>query len=616
MANDCMQDCTGEWGGDSIVDECGECAGNGYDQCDGDGDGELNIDDWGYGAHDIIVEDIPDDQGGRVLISFHKSFFDTDILRNQEAYTIQRNDNTYWTAVLTLSAYGDTVYYAEATTLQDSSGLTDGLTEFRVISAMEEGNFVNRPDENGIGFSVDNIVPTAPTDLTAYSTMNSDVAQIHMSWDYIPDLDFAYHQTTSMYGEPSYSIYNNNSIELTTVYDEFYVNSVDIHGNYSDPTVDYVGSHYIGDGLELVSFSILPENTSLDYLFPETGVGIEIIGEAFAATNVLNLGEFEYWNWIGSLNHIDPSKGYWLRTSEEMILMTLGDKQVVTEFDLHEGPNLISYTCPNFGSVQELIANDCIEAILGKGVATYFIEGIGWVGSISVLESGKGYWFSSNCNTTLSYDCPENDQDLTRISSSTTSKEEYIQSTEQAFYFINEIDNIEIGDKIEAYNDITLVGSRIWNGAYTDIPVMGIDNNTMTDNYCDNNSTPNFKLIKTNGEVYKLSGEIPQWKTNGIFIIPSMTTEQVLPEDYTLLPAYPNPFNPTTSIELAIPLDGFVSVKVYNLKGQVAATLHEGMLTANRYNFTWDAINMASGMYFLKVEAVGNVDVQKIMLMK
>ena len=89
-----------------------------------------------------------------------------------------------------------------------------------------------------------------------------------------------------------------------------------------------------------------------------------------------------------------------------------------------------------------------------------------------------------------------------------------------------------------------------------------------------------------------------------------------IPAVYGLGSAYPNPFNPTTSIELAMPQDGFVSIKVYNLKGQVIATLHEGMLTANRYSFTWDAINMASGMYFLKVEAAGNVDVQKIMLMK
>ena len=65
-----------------------------------------------------------------------------------------------------------------------------------------------------------------------------------------------------------------------------------------------------------------------------------------------------------------------------------------------------------------------------------------------------------------------------------------------------------------------------------------------------------------------------------------------------------------------MPVDGFVSVKVYNVMGQVVATLHEGDLTANSYSFTWDAVDVASGMYLIQAETAGNVDVQKIMLMK
>jgi hypothetical protein len=89
-----------------------------------------------------------------------------------------------------------------------------------------------------------------------------------------------------------------------------------------------------------------------------------------------------------------------------------------------------------------------------------------------------------------------------------------------------------------------------------------------------------------------------------------------IPTVFGLNDAYPNPFNPTTSVELAMPQDGFVSVKVYNLMGQVVATLHEGNLTANSYSFTWDAADVASGMYLLKAETAGSIDVQKIMLMK
>jgi hypothetical protein len=96
----------------------------------------------------------------------------------------------------------------------------------------------------------------------------------------------------------------------------------------------------------------------------------------------------------------------------------------------------------------------------------------------------------------------------------------------------------------------------------------------------------------------------------------ALSANITLVTEFGLSNAYPNPFNPTTSVKLGIPADGFVSIKIYNLMGQVVATLHEGDLTANSYTFTWDAVNVASGMYFLKAETAGNVDVQKIMLMK
>ena len=54
------------------------------------------------------------------------------------------------------------------------------------------------------------------------------------------------------------------------------------------------------------------------------------------------------------------------------------------------------------------------------------------------------------------------------------------------------------------------------------------------------------------------------------------------------------------------------------MMGQLVATLQEGNLLASHtpYSFTWDAADMASGLYIMQAEAAGNVDVQKIMLMK
>jgi hypothetical protein len=88
------------------------------------------------------------------------------------------------------------------------------------------------------------------------------------------------------------------------------------------------------------------------------------------------------------------------------------------------------------------------------------------------------------------------------------------------------------------------------------------------------------------------------------------------PVEFSLSTAYPNPFNPTTSLELSVPMNGHVTVQVYNLMGQVVATLANGYMDASTYTLTWDASNVSSGMYIVKAEAAGTVSTQKLMLMK
>ena len=88
------------------------------------------------------------------------------------------------------------------------------------------------------------------------------------------------------------------------------------------------------------------------------------------------------------------------------------------------------------------------------------------------------------------------------------------------------------------------------------------------------------------------------------------------PEVFGLSSAYPNPFNPTTSVALSLPNDGYVSVTVYNLMGQTVATIADGYMTANVYDFSWNASSVPSGMYFIRAEAGHDVAIQKVMLLK
>tara|TARA_B100001971_G_C17907695_1_gene391233 strand:- start:147 stop:659 length:513 start_codon:yes stop_codon:yes gene_type:complete len=85
---------------------------------------------------------------------------------------------------------------------------------------------------------------------------------------------------------------------------------------------------------------------------------------------------------------------------------------------------------------------------------------------------------------------------------------------------------------------------------------------------------------------------------------------------FSLSDAYPNPFNPTTTMELTMQVAGDIRVEVYNLLGQSVSTLTSGYRDAGTYNLTWDAANVASGVYFVKAISVEYIQTQKILLLK
>jgi fibronectin type 3 domain-containing protein len=121
------------------------------------------------------INDVPDDQGGRVYINFQKSFFDNDSLSRIPGYQVERLDDVDWVDVGTYNAYGADNYIIEVNTLFDSSSSTDGMTIFRVIANMEEGNFESTPTS---GYSVDNIAPAIPAGLFTSLSEN----EIVLTW--------------------------------------------------------------------------------------------------------------------------------------------------------------------------------------------------------------------------------------------------------------------------------------------------------------------------------------------------------------------------------------------------------------------------------------------------
>ena len=88
------------------------------------------------------------------------------------------------------------------------------------------------------------------------------------------------------------------------------------------------------------------------------------------------------------------------------------------------------------------------------------------------------------------------------------------------------------------------------------------------------------------------------------------------PEDYSLNQNYPNPFNPITRISYAIPKDGFVTLKVYDIIGREVANIINETKTAGYYTVDFDASKLSSGIYFYKLQSGTFTNVKRMVLVK
>ncbi len=88
------------------------------------------------------------------------------------------------------------------------------------------------------------------------------------------------------------------------------------------------------------------------------------------------------------------------------------------------------------------------------------------------------------------------------------------------------------------------------------------------------------------------------------------------PEGFVLEQNYPNPFNPETSIRFSLPENSVVSLKVYDVNGKLVKTLVNGLTAAGSHEVSFNASELASGVYFCTLKAGVFTETKKLMLTK
>lgn len=145
------------------------------------------------------------------------------------------------------------------------------------------------------------------------------------------------------------------------------------------------------------------------------------------------------------------------------------------------------------------------------------------------------------------------------------------------------------------------------------------------------NETITFKLWKEGSEIVTFNNtlsSIPGGRTGtpnnyyGMNITAVGTEEPNVPSVKTSFHSiYPNPFNPSTTVEFSLSQNQEVSISVFNIKGQKVKTLSKGMMEKGLHRIVWDGRNdtghsVSSGMYFFMMDTQGYQKVKKAILLK
>jgi len=127
-------------------------------------------------------------------------------------------------------------------------------------------------------------------------------------------------------------------------------------------------------------------------------------------------------------------------------------------------------------------------------------------------------------------------------------------------------------------------------------------------------------------------GSFPAYGSNGVNIYPevgesqftlavaysalSSGGESTLPKGFALHQAYPNPFNPSTTIRFDLPEEGFITMSVYDITGKLVETLINKPMEPGTHRIQWNPFNLSSGLYIVQLEAGEKTFNQKITFIK
>ncbi len=118
-------------------------------------------------------------------------------------------------------------------------------------------------------------------------------------------------------------------------------------------------------------------------------------------------------------------------------------------------------------------------------------------------------------------------------------------------------------------------------------------------------------------EVWDGSQWVNESRTLGTFVDPTITAiEEGVPQEFKLYPAYPNPFNPSTTLSYSLASAEHVTLRIFDVLGRAVATLVDESQAPGQYQVRFDATGLPSGVYLYQLHAGAHLETRKTVLLK
>jgi PKD repeat protein len=314
------------------------------------------------------------------------------------------------------------------------------------------------------------------------------------------------------------------------------------------------------------------------------------------------------------------SKGYWLKFGRDTTYRIVGVSITPKNIPVISGWNMI-------GPFDENIPVASIISIPSGIVSTFYFQYNNGYIQVDTLKAGKGYWVKTSTAGILMKNIAENMiVENAKQSDNLNSFTKFIITDNNS-----NISNLFLGNTTQSSSNYDLppvppngiFDVRFGSDKFVESYGQSIDVRLNSVAYpikikAENLNRHNFRIKdKINGSIVNiLIEDETEIEINSGLDNLLLIDENLLPDSYELSQNYPNPFNPTTKIKYQLPVDGNVKIIIFDMLGKEVQTLVNGFEKAGSYELTFNGINLASGIYFYKMQSENFSDLKRMILIK